>query len=314
MSRLWSIVTFGRCVWARKSRDIQFGIRRHTLATCCCWDRGRLFSLYRILCWFQGYFVSLAMGCVVVTEPFDLTSLVEDTRSLFQFGCTPIFASIFAPTQVGTLLTCCRQGHVCGNNGRHRPISWARFDSRPCCYDWSQPYDSWRCRVPQSHFCVSICARDANVVRYAKGHVYSKITPHTPQTTILHGCFQEAYVDWVGRSFFVFEHRCLRWFALAVERHPLFINVQFLGQPAEMTCGVFIAAIGSYRGRKVVRRSASCVLFDCDVFKFVTSRDAFQVCTGVTTIAKTRGMRSCICHDLCHVVWKHYHWTNKVCV
>ena len=26
-------------------------------------------------------------------------------------------------------------------------------------------------------------------------------------------------VDWVERSFFVFEHRCLRCFALAVERH-----------------------------------------------------------------------------------------------
>ena len=76
-------------------------------------------------------------------------------------------------------------------------------------------------------FGVSICARDANVVRYTKGHVYRKVTPHTLQTTILHGCFQEAYsVDWVGRSFFVFEHRCLRCFARA--------------------CGVFIVAIGSY--------------------------------------------------------------------
>ena len=35
---------------------------------------------------------------------------------------------------------------------------------------------------------------------------------------------------------------------------------------------VFIVAIGSYRGRKVVRRAASCVRFDSDVFKFVTSR------------------------------------------
>ena len=86
-----------------------------------------------------------------------------------------------------------------------------------------------------------------------------------------------------------------------------------------MTCGVCIAATGSYRGRKVVRRAASCVLFDCDVYKFVTSRDTFQVCTGVMPTAKTRGMRSCTCHDLlfrvmiCHVVWKRYHWTNKVC-
>ena len=58
-----------------------------------CWHRGRLFSLYRILCWCAGYFVSLTMGCVVVTELFDLTSLVEATRSLFQFGCKPILAA-----------------------------------------------------------------------------------------------------------------------------------------------------------------------------------------------------------------------------
>ena len=48
-----------------------------------------------------------------------------------------------------------------------------------------------------------------------------------------------------------------------------------------------------------MRRAASCVRFDSDVFKFVTSRDTFQVCTGVMPIAKTRGMRSCTCHDLC---------------
>ena len=47
-------------------------------------------------------------------------------------------------------------------------------------------------------FGVSICARDANVVRYAKGHVYRKVTPHTLQTTILHGCFQEACSAWTG--------------------------------------------------------------------------------------------------------------------
>ena len=55
-----------------------------------CWHRGRLFGFYRTLWWRSGYFVSLTMGCAVVTEPFDLTTLVEDTRSLFQFGCTPI--------------------------------------------------------------------------------------------------------------------------------------------------------------------------------------------------------------------------------
>ena len=55
-----------------------------------CWHRGRLFGFYRTLWWRSGYFVSLTVGCAVVTEPFDLTTLVEDTRSLFQFGCTPI--------------------------------------------------------------------------------------------------------------------------------------------------------------------------------------------------------------------------------
>ena len=82
----------------------------------------------------------------------------------------------------------------------------------------------------------------------------------------------------------------------------------------DMTCGVVFVAIGSYRGRKVVRRAASCALFDRDVCKFETSRDTFRGFTGVMSIAKTRGMRSCICHDLCHVARKHHHWTNKVCV
>ena len=50
----------------------------------------------------------------------------------------------------------------------------------------------------KSHFGVSICARDANVVTYAKGHVCSKITPHALQTTILHGCLQETYSSLTG--------------------------------------------------------------------------------------------------------------------
>ena len=34
MTRLWSIVIFGRCVWARKSRDIEMAtFRRHTPGT-----------------------------------------------------------------------------------------------------------------------------------------------------------------------------------------------------------------------------------------------------------------------------------------
>ena len=55
--------------------------------------------------------------------------------------------------------------------------------------------------VPHVHnllFGVSICARDANVIRYTKGHVYRKITPHALQATILHGCLQETYSSLTG--------------------------------------------------------------------------------------------------------------------
>ena len=68
----------------------------HTCKLCSlrgCWHRERLLSLYRVLCWRPGYFVSLTMGCVVVTEPFDLTVLVEGTRSTLQIGCKPILAA-----------------------------------------------------------------------------------------------------------------------------------------------------------------------------------------------------------------------------
>ena len=40
-----------------------------------------------------GCFVSLTMDSVVVTEPFDLTSLVEGARSPFQIGCKLILAT-----------------------------------------------------------------------------------------------------------------------------------------------------------------------------------------------------------------------------
>ena len=40
-----------------------------------------------------GCFVSLTMGCVVVTEPFDLTSLLEGARSPFQIGYKLILAT-----------------------------------------------------------------------------------------------------------------------------------------------------------------------------------------------------------------------------
>ena len=93
MLRLWSIVTFGRCATMRWQRFVVTHLRHVG-----CWHRGRLFSLYRRLCWCPGYFVSLAMGCVVVTEPFDLTSLVEDTRSPFQIGCNFFWQHLRANT------------------------------------------------------------------------------------------------------------------------------------------------------------------------------------------------------------------------
>ena len=47
-------------------------------------------------------------------------------------------------------------------------------------------------------FGCQFCAREANVVRYTKGHVYRKVTPHALQTTILHGCLQETYSSLTG--------------------------------------------------------------------------------------------------------------------
>ena len=58
-----------------------------------CWHRGRLFRFYRVVWWRPSCFVILTMGCLVVTEPFDLTSLVEDTRSPFQIGCKLFLAA-----------------------------------------------------------------------------------------------------------------------------------------------------------------------------------------------------------------------------
>ena len=51
-----------------------------------------------------GYFVSLTMDCVVVTEPFDLTSLVEGARSPFQIGCKLILATSVSRHGWGTVV------------------------------------------------------------------------------------------------------------------------------------------------------------------------------------------------------------------
>ena len=83
-----------------------------------CWHRGRLFRFYRVAWWRSGYFVSLTVGRMVVTEPFDLTSLVEDTRSPFQIGCKHFFGSICEPTRVGTFVICCRQRHASEKKAR----------------------------------------------------------------------------------------------------------------------------------------------------------------------------------------------------
>ena len=71
----------------------------------------------------------------------------------------------------------------------------------------------------------------------------------------------------VVRSFFVFEHRCLRCYALAIERHPLCKNVHFVGHASRNDVRVFIAAIGAFLTE--VERSCAVLLrmllFDCDV-------------------------------------------------
>ena len=165
---------------------------------------------------------------------------------------------------------------------------------------------------------MSICARDANVAIHAKGHVCSKVTPHALKDTNSSWLLASGLhcVDWDPEpEVLCAPSPCLN---LAVSVGTCWrsndIDCSCMCSSWDMTCGVFIDAIGSYRGRKVMRRAASCAPFDCDVCKFVTSRDTFHGCTGVMPIAKTRGMRSCICHDLCHVARKHHHWTNKVCV
>ena len=71
----------------------------------------------------------------------------------------------------------------------------------------------------------------------------------------------------VVRSFFVFEHRCLRCYALAIERDPLCKNVHFVGHASRNDVRVFIAAIGAFLTE--VERSCAVLLrmllFDRDV-------------------------------------------------
>ena len=47
-----------------------------------------------------------------------------------------------------------------------QPFSWARFDSRPCCIDWTHPYHSWRCSdALHMLFCVRMQSDSLNVFR-----------------------------------------------------------------------------------------------------------------------------------------------------
>ena len=72
----------------------------YSLRGCC--HRERLLSLYRVLCRRPGYFVSLTMGCVVVTEPLDLT--VVGGRHPFTVAnrMHTHIGSICEPTRVNT--------------------------------------------------------------------------------------------------------------------------------------------------------------------------------------------------------------------
>ena len=210
MSRLWSVVTFGRCVWARKSRDIQLAtFRRHTPATCGCWDRGRLFSLYRILCWCPGYFVSLAMGCVVVTEPFDLTTLVEDTCSPFQIGCKPILAASASQHGWAHYSLVVAKGMLVGT--MHGFADTVRFRGRGLIVDRAITTGHNRMirggavflnlifAFQFAHEMRTLQVRQRTCVQqnhstHAPDNITSWLLPRGVQC-----------VDWVGRSFFVFE-------------------------------------------------------------------------------------------------------------
>ena len=190
--------------------------------------------------------------------------------------------------------------------------------------DWSQPCHSRRSR---DAFHVLFCAR----MQTGSPHVHNlllvcqlahemRTIPGTPKdmetATSLHVRSRQQYfvvacksravrglgsrARGVVRSFFVSEHRCLSCHALAVERHPLFIKVQFVGHASRNDVRVFIAAIGAFLSE--VERSCAVLLrmllFDCDVCEFVTSKETFHGWTGVMPTATTRGMGPCICHDL----------------
>ena len=156
-------------------------------------------------------------GCVVVTEPFDLTSLVEDTRSPFQIGCTLLLgasvsqhrwaflrvlvaSSMFVKTVHGFADTVRFRGRglivdratSTGHNRVIRGGAVMPFMCRfvPACRQAAHMSTisfwcvSWRTRCERS--------------RYAKGHGNNNITPRALQTTTLHGCLQEACSAWTG--------------------------------------------------------------------------------------------------------------------
>ena len=89
------------CTW---NCVLGYTCRLCSLRGCC--HRERLLSLYRGLCRRPGYFVSSTMGCVVVTEPFDLT--VVGGRHPFNVATRmqTHIGSICEPRRVDTFVIC----------------------------------------------------------------------------------------------------------------------------------------------------------------------------------------------------------------
>ena len=95
-------------------------------------------------------------------------------------------------------------------------------------------------------FWVSICAREANVVRYTEGHVYRKVTPHALQTTILHGCLQETYSSLTGSVRSGFPCKCVSsqflWVTRASCVHRMVVGVMCVDWC--LLSGILVAHMG----------------------------------------------------------------------
>ena len=93
---------------------------------------------------------------------------------------------------------------------------------------------------------MSICAREANVVRYTEGHVYRKVTPHALQTTILHGCLQETYSSLTGSVRSAFPCKCVSsqflWVTRASCVHRMVVGVMCVDWC--LLSGILVAHMG----------------------------------------------------------------------